>query len=451
MLGHIMTTKTQQRRIFTVSRLNQEVQQTLESNFGTLWLQGELSNFSRPVSGHFYFTLKDSQSQIRCAMFRGQNRYVDFQPENGNEVLVRGKLGLYTARGDFQLIVAHMEEAGSGILQKAFEQRKQELNALGWFDDAAKKALPDVPQTIGVVTSTTGAAIRDVLQVLARRYPQANIVIYPTMVQGKAAAPSIVQAINTAVRRAEADVLLIVRGGGSLEDLWAFNEQSVATAVRECTIPVVSGVGHEVDITICDLIADLRAPTPSAAAEMATPDGMVLLGRAQQHNASLMRIMDTTIKKAKKEVGSLEQRLAARHPRRLINDRAQRIDELDNRLRKALIGVVQQNVLRLTRAESRLHTSSPAREIGHRQNQINTLSLKLENALKSSLSSAQNRWGLADRALSTVSPHATLNRGFAVVKSGTKIVRNAADLSPGDSIVTQLAQGEISSVVEKTK
>jgi len=247
-----------EKKIFTVSRLNQEVQKLLESGFGTLWLQGELSNFSRPASGHFYFSLKDSQAQIRCAMFKGRNRYIDFQPASGDAVLVRGKLGLYSARGDYQLIVEHMEPAGAGKLQAAFEATKRDLDARGWFDSSSKKALPNLPKTIGIVTSPTSAAIRDVLQVLNRRYRQSSIIIYPTLTQGSAAAPNIVRALNQANQRQEVDVLLLVRGGGSLEDLWAFNEISVATAIRESAIPIVAGIGHEVDITISDLVSDLR-------------------------------------------------------------------------------------------------------------------------------------------------------------------------------------------------
>ncbi len=445
-----MAALQQKRRVFTVSRLNQEVQQALESGFGMLWLQGEMSNFSRPASGHFYFSLKDSQSQIRCAMFRNKNRYVDFQPENGDEVLVRGRLGLYTARGDFQLIVEHMEPAGAGKLQQEFEQRKHKLNELGWFDQASKQALPAMPETIGVVTSPTGAAIRDVLQVLSRRYPQAKIIVYPTLVQGSVAAPNIVKAIESADRRAETDLLLVVRGGGSLEDLWAFNEEAVAAAVRACRLPIVSGVGHEIDTTICDLVADVRAPTPSAAAEMATPDGIALLMQAQQHARSLLRLTENKITAAVEKVRSLEQRLNARHPKRLINDRGQRVDELEARLHHSIKQTLLQHAQILSNADLALHANSPTGTIERFQNLAETLHLRLANAMQRNLTQTRNRWKLAAHSLDTVSPLATLDRGFAVVKSGQKIITKAADVKPGDRIQTQLADGEISSIVEQT-
>lgn len=436
------------KRIYTVSRLNQEVQSTLESGFGMLWLQGELSNFSKPASGHFYFSLKDSQAQIRCAMFKGRNRYVDFEPQSGDEVLVRGKLGLYAARGDFQLIVEHMEPAGSGKLQMQYEATKKKLDEAGWFDQEAKQALPAMPQRIGVVTSATGAAVQDVLKVLARRCPQAQIIVYPTLVQGSQAAPKIVEAIQTADRRNEVDVLLLVRGGGSIEDLWAFNEEIVAKAVYECSLPLVCGVGHEVDVTICDFVADLRAPTPSAAAEMATPDGEIMVQRVHSARKALGRMLYAQLSSSRSKLDSLDERLLMRHPRRLLEDRGQRIDELEGRLQQTMQSIARAQQLNLQNLFGRLHSHSPNQQLTKHNAALGNIELRMNSAIEKQLSTSRNRWALAARALDTVSPLATLDRGFAVVKHKNKVVSNATDLAPGDQISTQVAQGMIHSKVE---
>jgi len=381
-----------------------------------VWLQGELSNFSRPASGHFYFSLKDSQSQIRCAMFRGKNRYIKFEPQSGDEVLVRGKLGLYSARGDFQLIVEHMEPAGTGKLAAQFEATKKKLQALGWFSQETKKPLPEMPQRIGVVTSSTGAAIRDVLQVLARRCPQADIIVYPTLVQGSQAAPKIAEAINTAGRRNEVDVLLLVRGGGSMEDLWAFNEEVVAKAVYECRLPIVCGVGHEIDVTIADLVADLRAPTPSAAAELATPDEDVMSQWVEAALEKLYYLASSKVSRQKTSLHSLIARLQTRHPRRLLEDRGQRTDELDERLQLVMRSQIRQHRLQLAQLTTRMHAHSPSQRLINLRTNLLSSEMRLNSCMQNKLSSATNRWKIAARALDTVSPLATLERGFAVVR-----------------------------------
>jgi len=446
-----MVTKNEQRKIFTVSRLNQEVQQILESGFGLLWLQGELSNFSRPASGHFYFTLKDSQSQIRCAMFRGRNRYVDFKPENGEAVLVRGKLGLYSARGDFQLIVEHMEPAGEGQLRQAFEERKRKLEQLGWFDQESKQAIPTLPNTIGVVTSPTGAAIKDVLHVLARRYPQATVIVYPCQVQGEAAAPAISAAIAKANKRAECDVLLVVRGGGSLEDLWAFNEEAVAKAIKESELPIIAGVGHEVDITIADLVADLRAPTPSAAAELATPDTSTLGKRLAQAKQTLVFHMRNQLEHLSNNLGGSNARLQARHPQRQIEIKQQRVDELATRLQQSTLRKQTNRAQSLQQLARQLRAHSPDHLLSHYRLHVNQLSVLLETHTQQRLAELKSRHAISARALHTVSPLATLDRGFAVVRHQDKLVTNATQLKAGDTITTRLAKGEVSSTVDTVK
>ena len=381
-------------------------------------------------------------------MFRGKNRHLNFEPQSGDEVLVRGKLGLYCARGDYQLIVEHMEPAGTGKLQAQFEATKKRLQVLGWFSQKAKKQLPTMPQRIGVITSSTGAAIRDVLQVLARRCPQAQIILYPTLVQGAQAAPKIATVINTADRRNEVDVLLLVRGGGSMEDLWAFNEELVAKAVYECELPIVSGVGHEIDITITDLVADLRAPTPSAAAELATPDDDTTAQQVAAAQHALIFLINTIVDTHKASLQSLVARLQMRHPKRLLQDRGQRIDELDERLQLSMRSQTRQHRLQLAQLSTRLYAHSPSQRLLNLRTNLLSIELKLNSCIQNKLGSAANRWKIAARALDTVSPLATLERGFAVVKHKDKVITDASTLAPGEQIDTQVARGIIHSRID---
>ena len=436
------------RRVYTVSRLLQDVQRHLETGFGTLWLEGELSNLSRPASGHLYFSLKDSGGQIRCAMFRGRNRHVAFRPENGTAVLVRGRAGLYVARGDFQLIVEHMEAAGAGRLQAAFERLKAELAARGWFAAGTKRALPAHPAAVGVVTSPSGAAVRDVLQVLARRAPATRVILYPTTTQGAAAAGGIAAALGRAARRDEVDVLLLVRGGGSLEDLQAFNELAVAEALHDCPLPVVSGVGHETDLTIADLISDLRAPTPSAAAELAVPDGAVLALRARRAHQALAHIGLRSLRRRAERAEALGARLNARHPERLLIERMQRVDELDARLRRALEANLARRAVRLDASAGRLRGQHPARALLARRTAVDALERRLENAFGTNLAARGTRLAVAARALDAVSPLAVLERGYAVVRRDDTVVRDAGALVRGESVRVNVARGTFSARVE---
>jgi len=384
-------------------------------------------------------------------MFKGRNRYVDFQPANGNAVVVRGKLGLYSARGDFQLIVEHMEPAGAGQLQAAFEATKRKLDEQGWFDVDAKLSLPAMPQTIGVVTSPTGAALRDVLQVLRRRYRQAAIIIYPTLTQGATAAPAIVKALATANRRGEADVLLLVRGGGSLEDLWAFNEISVAAAIRDSDIPIVAGIGHEVDITISDLVADLRAPTPSAAAELATPDSSSLQQRLASASRQLAQRQLAIVRMLSQRLQQQETRLQLRHPERRLREQTQRVDDLIMRLQRSWQRQSEHRGNRQKQLETRLHANSPTVMLERQNAAWQALDRRLEVVIGKLQGSARTRFELLARALNGVSPLAVLDRGYALVKRDNQIIRDAADVSPGDQISARLAKGEILAVVSQSK
>ncbi|RMH19478.1 MAG: exodeoxyribonuclease VII large subunit, partial [Gammaproteobacteria bacterium] len=309
-----------EREILRVSELNRAVQDLLSNHFPLIWVEGELSNLTRAVSGHFYFSLKDDSAQVRCAMFASRNRLLDFNPENGQQVLVRARVGLYPARGDFQLIIEDMEPCGEGLLRLQFEQIKSRLQKAGLFDPEHKKPLPDYPATIGIITSESAAALQDVLHVIERRYPCAELCIYPAQVQGESAPQSICRALQAAETHAHCDVLLVVRGGGSMEDLWAFNDEHVARAIHTCSIPVVTGIGHEIDFTIADFVADQRAPTPSAAAELATPNREELLIHLGRLEKRLEQDMVQHLQDTMQYLDRLEQRLLRQHPETRLSD-----------------------------------------------------------------------------------------------------------------------------------
>jgi exodeoxyribonuclease VII large subunit len=438
--------------IYSVSRLNREARQMLETGLGKLWIAGEISNLARPASGHIYFSLKDAQAQVRCAMFRNANRSLKFRPENGTQVLVQARVSIYEGRGEFQLIADQMEEAGEGLLRRKFEELKAKLDAEGLFSEDRKQLLPAIPATIGVVTSPTGAAIRDIINILQRRYPAANIIIYPTRVQGKGANNEIVAAINSAVQRAECDVLIIARGGGSLEDLNSFNEENVARCIVHCPIPTVSGVGHEVDITIADLVADVRAPTPSGAAELVAPDRSEILRLL----SDLQRRATLTLKQRIKNLGgNLQQfdtRLRRLHPGAIMDQLRQEADELINRLvavvdAKMAAQSAQRRLLTL-----RLRHAAPAIRLERLQKQISSNVQSLTVEIRKIISGLNTRTAVAAGSLNAVSPLATLERGYAIVRDSSGQVRmDASALKPGDAVDIQLAHGRLDATVTKVK
>jgi len=392
-----------QREVYTVSRLNREARVLLETGLPPLWIEGELSNFARPSSGHWYFTLKDADAQVRCAMFRSANLRVRVAPRDGLHVLLRARVSLYEARGEYQLIAEHLEEAGEGALRRRFEELKARLAAEGLFDAALKRALPRLPRRIGVVTSPTGAAIRDILHVLARRFPAVPVLIYPVPVQGAGAADAIAAAIRLAAARRDADVLILARGGGSLEDLWAFNEEPVARAIRDSAVPVVSGVGHEIDFTIADFAADLRAPTPSGAAEVVVPDRAEWLRALDASRERLARAWRRAAGQSRERLAWLARRLELTHPRTRLAARAQRLDELEARLGRAL---------------------------------------------RRELAAAGARLAAAARTLHAVSPLATLERGYAIVtRADGGVVRAARDVVAGDEVHARTAAGSFAATV----
>ncbi|EGR1225696.1 exodeoxyribonuclease VII large subunit [Vibrio parahaemolyticus] len=442
-----MLSKTNQ-NIFTVSRLNAEVRLLLENEMGIVWLVGEISNFSAPVSGHWYLTLKDSRAQVKCAMFRGNNRRVTFKPANGNQVLVKARLSLYEPRGDYQLIIESMQPEGDGRLQQEFEELKMKLAAEGLFAQTNKLPLPEHPKRVGVITSKTGAALYDILDVLKRRDPSLPVVIYPTMVQGDDAAIQIAQAIGRANSRNECDVLIVGRGGGSLEDLWCFNNEILARTIAASQIPIISAVGHEVDMTIADFVADVRAPTPSAAAELVSRDNshkdQSLV--AKQHKlASAMRYY---LAQQKQQSSQLLHRLERQHPSYQLQRQSQQLDELDMRLRRAIQHFIDTRQQAVERKHHRLQLNSPVKHLAQQKSRLERVEHKLLDAMDRKLLTMRHQLAIAAEKLDTVSPLATLKRGYSITQTEQgKVVTSADDVKTGDLLVTRLANGEIHSTV----
>jgi exodeoxyribonuclease VII large subunit len=440
------------REVFSISRLNREARALLERGLGSVWLEGEISNLSRPASGHWYFSLKDATAQVRCAMFRQRNLLVRFPVKDGAQVLARGRVSLYEARGEFQVVIEHLEEAGEGALRRRFEELKQKLQAEGLFDSQHKQPLPALPRRIGVITSPTGAAVRDILHVLCRRFPAIPVLIYPVAVQGEAAPREIVQALALASSRRDCDVLIVARGGGSLEDLWAFNDEAVARAVYACPIPLVSGVGHEVDFTITDFVADERAPTPSAAAERVVPDSAEWLRSLAASHRRLGLAMRRRLGDQRQALLLREQRLARVHPGVVLRQHAQRLDELEGRLRLAARGRLERATGRLSTAQALLLRASPAQRVVALRLRLDAAGRGLARGVRTRIQAQRQQFELAARGLHAVSPLATIERGYAIVTdAGGNLLRDAASVQPGDSIVAQLARGRITARVQRVE
>lgn len=448
-----MTTRTPQRDIFTVSRLNREARELLESSLARLWVEGEISNLARPASGHLYFTLKDARAQVSCALFRNRALRLRFTPENGTQVLVRAQVSLYEPRGNYQLIVDQMEEAGDGALRRAFEELKTKLYNEGLFDESNKQPLPGLPRCVGVITSPSGAAIRDVLTVLKRRFPGIPVIIYPTRVQGDGAAAEIITALRRADQRGDCDVLLLTRGGGSLEDLWPFNEEKVARAVKACTLPIVSAVGHEVDVVITDFVADARAATPSAAAELISPDKDELGSRLRQLSARLRQQLMQRLQRRHEQFDWLTRRLRQHHPGRRLEQQAQRLDELEQRLNRTMRQQLVQRQAHLGTASARFRQYHPGRLLEAMQARNRALAQQLGYCINIQLSKYGEKLAILARTLETVSPLATLQRGYSITlarKDGT-VITDSRQTSPGDKLETRLASSCIISTVTDTE
>ncbi|MCS2149653.1 exodeoxyribonuclease VII large subunit [Scandinavium manionii] len=436
--------------IFTVSRLNQSVRLLLEREMGQVWISGEISNFSQPSSGHWYFTLKDDNAQVRCAMFRNSNRRVTFRPQHGQQVLVRANITLYEPRGDYQIIVESMQPAGEGLLQQKYEQLKALLSAEGLFDQQFKQPLPTPAHCVGVITSKSGAALHDILHVLKRRDPSLPVVIYPTSVQGDDAPGQIVRAIELANQREECDVLIVGRGGGSLEDLWSFNDERVARAIFASRIPVVSAVGHETDVTIADFVADLRAPTPSAAAEMVSRNQQELLRQVQSAQQRLEMAMDYFIANRNRRFSQLQHRLQQQHPQLRLARQQTVLDRLRQRMSFALDNQLKKTTQRQQRVIQRLNQQNPQPRIYRAQTRIQQLEYRLAQTLRAQLSTTRERFGNAVTHLEAVSPLSTLARGYSVTTAANgKLVKKTKQLNAGDTLTTRLEDGVVESEVTK--
>lgn len=431
--------------VFTPSGLNRLVRDLLEDALPMgVWIEGELSNVSRPASGHIYFTLKDANAQVRCAMFRMAASRLRFRPADGMHVLMRAKVGLYEARGEFQLVADHMEPAGEGALQREFEQLKARLGAEGLFDAERKRPLPDFPKRIGVITSPSGAAVRDVLSVMGRRFPLAEVDVLPVPVQGREAPPAIAAMLRSAAASGRYDVLLVTRGGGSLEDLWAFNDESVARAIHASDVPVVSAVGHEVDFTIADFVADLRAATPSAAAELLVPDGADLERRLDRLRQRMATLMARRLQAAAQRADHWQARLNAQRPQARLARDAQRLEALRRRLH---MSIGQANALRrarLERLQARLTARHPRLRLDPSRARLAELRQRMSSAIGRRLERERARVAQQGRTLHAVSPLATLERGYAIVfDERDAIVRRAADVAVGERVRVMLGEGEL--------
>ena len=437
----------------SVSQLNRQARTLLESHFDFVWVEGEISNFAAPASGHWYFSLKDGNAQVRCAMFRNRNQRVRFTPKNGDAIRLRCRVSLYEGRGEFQLIVEHLEHDGTGALQAAFEQLKAKLLAEGLFEADLKQPLPANIRHLGVITSPTGAAIHDILHVLARRCPSIEVSILPVPVQGDGAAAQIADAIARANRwhkngAIQFDALIVGRGGGSLEDLWAFNEEIVARAIAASELPIVSAVGHETDFTIADMAADVRAPTPSAAAELLSPDQREWLQRLHNAELNLTRVIRRKLLDASTQLQHLRARL--KHPGAQLREQAQRLDDIEQRMTRAQQHLLARHRARLELLESRLHAQLPLPRIQQNRRDVQLLESQLQAAMKARLSQSKERLSHLAQLLDSLSPLGTLQRGYAILTdAGGSVIEEADKATVGDTVNARLARGRLTLTVDK--
>ena len=440
---------SQDAKVYQVSQLTRDIKAIMEAAFDSIWVEGEISNFRTVASGHSYFVLKDAKSQVRCVLFKGHRAGIKFQPEDGDQVLLFGRITVYDARGEYQIVTESMEPRGLGALQKAYEQLKIKLEKEGLFDEEKKKPLPQFPWKIGVVTSSTGAAVRDILNIVRRRNPKVSVLLYPSKVQGEGAAKEIAQGIHELNQRKDIEVIIIGRGGGSLEDLWAFNEEEVARAINTSRIPIVSAVGHEIDFTIADFAADLRAPTPSAAAELTVP----ILEDTLREIGSLNEALINSLEKKLKDYFDLLKRLMDRRffhqPKEIFNPQIQRIDELHSRLLRGL----EQNLLthqqRFQDKIHRLFQASPEKNIPHMKENLSMLKKRMQHIIQSNLLLRKERFEGILKNLNAFNPLSILERGYSICSKDEKSLKSIEGINPGDLINVKLAQGGLSCTVKK--
>ena len=434
------------RDIYTVSRLNREVRTILETAFPLLWIEAELSNFARPASGHWYFSLKDEAAQVKCAMFRNRNQLIKVLPENGKQVLVRAKIGIYEPRGDYQLIIEHMEEAGDGALRRQFDLLKNKLANEGLFDASHKKDIPENVTRVGIITSSSGAAIHDILTTLQRRFPMHKTIIYPTPVQGKGASNQIAAAITKANLRQETDVLIVARGGGALEDLWEFNEEVVARAIYHSDIPVVTGIGHEVDFTIADFVADQRAATPTAAAELISPDRYQQLQKLSSIESRFIYLMQQNLQQKQQKIDWLNKRI--RHPKDQLIILKNKLNELNQRNTRSIKNTLERSRSQTNLLEAKIQQHAPYQRVQQLQQQYENINARFKLATKQLISTKMEKLQHLIYTLDALSPLHTLKRGYAIIKDqDNNIIRNVRQLQKNQIIKTELAKGYIFSKV----
>jgi len=437
------------RPIYTVSQLTGEIKTLLEKNFENIWVEGEISNFRHPTSGHLYFTLKDESCQLRAVMFRMQNRLLKFDPEDGLQIVCYGRLTVYDPRGEYQIVVDYMEPKGLGALQLAFEQLKEKLAREGLFDSARKRPLPTLPQKIGIVTSPTGAAIRDILQIIDRRFANVHILLYPVRVQGTGAAQEIAQAIEELGRWPALEVMIVGRGGGSLEDLWAFNEEEVARAIHRSPVPVISAVGHEIDFTIADFVADLRAPTPSAAAELVVRNKVELVQNLENRVWRLNQVVRTTLESWQERLESLIHRLT--DPRKRIADQRLRLDDFSFRLATSIQQGLGRRSERLGLKRESLFLLHPGKRVADFSRRLSQAYHRLMISARVALRLHRQRVEVIAGRLRTLSPLSVLERGYSIVRRlpSQEIIREASRLKPHDRVNVKVHRGEFTARVEK--
>lgn len=436
--------------IYSISQLNRLAKEILEQELGSLWLSGEISNFTQPVSGHWYFTLKDKNAQVRAAMFRMRNLRVNFKPQNGMQVVVRANISLYEPRGDYQIIVESMQPAGEGLLQQQFEQLKMKLAAEGLFAQQYKKEIPAHCRKIGVITSASGAALHDILQILRRRNPTLEVIIYPTLVQGKEAAQDIVASIEIANKRQECDVLIVGRGGGSLEDLWCFNEEIVARAIFASQIPIISAVGHETDVTIADFVADLRASTPSAAAELLSRDQKELWQKIDYLQQRLEIAFTYKLNRYLQRLERLQLRLKNQHPQARLQLQRQQYFYLQQRLKQAIADYLQRRQQLQASLSQRLSQLPLTLQIETQQKTLNHWQTRLQTAINTFLQHQQHKLANLGGRLDNISPLKVLQRGYTVTTSlDTKLVSSIQQVTIGQEIATRTVDGKLISQITR--
>ena len=437
---------TKSRDIYSVSRLNREVRTILETAFPLLWIEAELSNFARPASGHWYFSLKDEAAQVKCAMFKNRNQLVKVLPANGKQVLVRARIGLYEPRGDYQLIIEHMEEAGDGALRRQFDLLKNKLANEGLFDAAHKKEIPETATRVGIITSPTGAAIHDILTTLKRRFPMQKTIIYPTPVQGKGASNNIATAINKANERQEIDVLIVARGGGALEDLWEFNEEIVARAIYDSTIPVITGIGHEVDFTIADFVADQRAATPTAAAELISPDRIQQLQKLSSIESRFVYLIQKNLQQKQQEVDWFTKRI--RHPKERLQILQNKINQLNQRNISSIKNSLSNARYKIELFDAKIQQHEPSQRIQQLRLRYKHINERFQRITKQTLMNKRQKLQHLVHTLDALSPLHTLKRGYAIVKNeNNNIISQSNKVNVGQQIKTELNQGHLYSTI----